>query len=147
LASGDRIADLYAGVGLFTVVLAQRGARVLAIEGDRSSGEDLAGNVAPFGDRVRVQRTSVEEFLGRPPQPAPDVAIVDPPRTGMSADALDRLAGWGMPRVVYVSCDPATLARDAARLATHGFRLASLEALDLFPNTAHVESIAEFVRP
>ena len=147
LAPGKHVADLYAGVGLFTVPLAERGARVLAVEGDRSSAEDLAGNVQAYGSQVRVQRTAVEDLLARAPQPAPDVAIVDPPRTGMSADALDRLAAWGLSRVIYVSCDPPTLARDAARLATHGFRLLSVEGLDLFPNTPHVEAIAAFVRP
>lgn len=146
LTPGDRVADLYAGVGLFTIALLERGVHVLAVEGDRSSGEDLAGNVKPYGDRVRVQRAAVEEFLRRPPSPAPDAVIVDPPRTGMSADALDRLAGWGAPRLVYVSCDPPTLARDAARLAQQGFRLISLEGLDLFPNTPHVEAVAAFER-
>jgi len=73
--------------------------------------------------------------------------IVDPPRTGMSADALSGLAAWGPRSVVYVSCDPPTLARDAAKLAQDGFRLLSIEGLDLFPNTPHVETIAAFARP
>jgi hypothetical protein len=72
---------------------------------------------------------------------------VDPPRTGMSGEALDRLAAWGSASLIYVSCDPPTLARDAARLAQHGFRLLTLEGLDLFPNTPHVETIAAFARP
>lgn len=147
LARGDRIADLYAGVGLFTVPLAHRGAKVIAVEGDGSSSEDLATNVTPWPERVRITRGSIEEFLRRPPTPAPDSVIVDPPRTGMSAEALERLAAWGPSNLVYVSCDPPTLARDAASLAKHGFRLLSIEGLDLFPNTPHVETIAAFGRP
>ena len=147
LAVGERIADLYAGVGLFTVPLASRGAHVLSVEGDASSSEDLIANTAPWPSSVRVTRASIEEYLRRPPMPAPDSLIVDPPRTGMSGEALDRLAAWGAGSLIYVSCDPPTLARDAARLAQHGFRLLSLEGLDLFPNTPHVETIAAFARP
>jgi len=147
LAAGRRVADLYAGVGLFTAPLASTGAQVLSVEGEASSSEDLAANAAPWASSVRITRGSIEEYLKRPPTPAPDAVIVDPPRTGMSADALDGLAAWGPRSVVYVSCDPPTLARDAARLAQHGFRLLSIEGLDLFPNTPHVETIAAFARP
>lgn len=147
LAIGRRVADLYAGVGLFTVPLASRGGNVIAVEGDASSSEDLAANTAPWASSVRLTRGSIEEYLRRPPMPAPDAVIVDPPRTGMSADALDGLAAWGPGSVVYVSCDPPTLARDAARLAQHSFRLLSIEGLDLFPNTPHVETIAAFAKP
>jgi 23S rRNA (uracil1939-C5)-methyltransferase len=147
LAVGRRVADLYAGVGLFTAPLASRGAQVLSVEGDASSSEDLTANAAPWASSVRITRGSIEEYLKRPPTPAPDAVIVDPPRTGMSADALDGLAAWGPRSVVYVSCDPPTLARDAARLAQHGFRLLSIEGLDMFPNTPHVETIAAFARP
>jgi 23S rRNA (uracil1939-C5)-methyltransferase len=147
LAIGRRVADLYAGVGLFTVPLASRGGQVIAVEGDQSSSDDLSTNTAPWASSVRLTRGSIEEYLRRPPTPAPDAVIVDPPRTGMSADALDGLAGWGPRSVVYVSCDPPTLARDAARLAQHGFRLLSIEGLDLFPNTPHVETIAAFAKP
>jgi len=147
LAHGDRVADLYAGVGLFTVALAARGAKVMAVEGDASAADDLVLNAEPYGRMVHVTRGATEEYLRRPPAPAPDAVIVDPPRTGMSAEALDRLAAWGPSHLVYVSCDPATLARDASRLAQQGYRLLSLEGLDLFPNTPHVESIAAFARP
>jgi len=147
LTSGDLIADLYAGVGLFTAPLASRGSDVLAAEGDPSSLDDLAANTEAWDTKVRIAKGAVEDVLKRPPMPPPDAVIVDPPRTGMSAEALDRLAAWGTPSLVYVSCDPATLARDASRLAHHGFRLLSIEGLDLFPNTPHVEAIAAFVRP
>ena len=77
---------------------------------------------------------------------APDTLIVDPPRTGMSKEAGEAVARIGAPRVVYVSCDPPTLARDARRLLDAGYRLASVQGFDLFPNTAHVESLAVFDR-
>ena len=143
---GDRCVDFYAGVGLFSVALAARGSRVVAVEGDASSGDDLMANAQPWAATLRVVRGSVEDAVRRPLSPAPDVLIVDPPRTGMSAEALDHLAAWDNPRLVYVSCDPPTLARDAARLGQRGFSLASIDAFDLFPNTPHVETLAVFVR-
>jgi tRNA/tmRNA/rRNA uracil-C5-methylase (TrmA/RlmC/RlmD family) len=82
--------------------------------------------------------------VGTALEPPPNVVIVDPPRTGLSPAALRGIAAWRAPRIVYASCDPPTLARDAARLATSGYALSSIECLDLFPNTAHVESIAVF---
>jgi hypothetical protein len=107
------VADLYAGVGLFAVALAARGSDVYAVEGDPSSGEDLVANAAPWQPKIRVIQGTVEEAARRPPVPAPDVVVLDPPRTGVSADALGGLAAWGARRLVYVSCDPPTLAHAA----------------------------------
>jgi tRNA/tmRNA/rRNA uracil-C5-methylase (TrmA/RlmC/RlmD family) len=89
----------------------------------------------------------VEAALARRPGAAPDVIVVDPPRAGMSAPALDGVIAWRAPRIVYVSCDPPTQARDAARLIAAGYRLHSLDAFDLFPNTPHVETVAVFQWP
>jgi 23S rRNA (uracil1939-C5)-methyltransferase len=144
--TGDRFLDLYAGVGLFAVALARRGGQGLAAEGDRWSGEDLETNARPLRDRLRVFRGSVEEAVARPLDPPPDTVIVDPPRTGVSPEALAGALAWRAPKLVYVSCDPATLARDAARILAAGYHLASLEAFDLFPNTPHVEMLAVFER-
>lgn len=141
-ATGDRVVDLYAGVGLFSVALAARGARVTSIEGEPFAAADLAANARPFGDRLRVRSASVEAAVRHPPDVRPDVIVLDPPRTGASAEAIDGLAAWLAPRLVYVSCDPPTLARDVARLAARGYRLSSIEAFDMFPNTPHVESVA-----
>jgi tRNA/tmRNA/rRNA uracil-C5-methylase (TrmA/RlmC/RlmD family) len=145
LAPGDRCLDLYAGVGLFAVALAARGSRVVAVEGDEFSARDLAVNAEPWGDRLRTIRAAVEEAgtvdrLGG----APDVVVLDPPRTGLSPRALQRVVDCHAPRVVYVSCDPPTLARDAAALAKHGFVVESVQAFDLFPNTPHVEAVVSF---
>lgn len=143
-APGDRCVDLYAGVGLFAVALAARGAAVVAVEGDQSSGEDLAMNARPWSGRLRTIHGTVEDAVRRQPDPRPDVVVLDPPRSGVGAAALAALAAWRTPRLVYVSCDPPTLARDAGRLIGAGYALESLEAFDLFPNTPHVESLAVF---
>jgi tRNA/tmRNA/rRNA uracil-C5-methylase (TrmA/RlmC/RlmD family) len=145
-AAGERFVDLYAGVGLFAVALAAAGGRGLAIEGDRVSAADLEVNAAPFRDRLRAMRTSVEEASAFRLDPPPDVVVLDPPRTGVDARALAGMLRWSAPRVVYVSCDPPTLARDARRLVEGGYALTSVEAFDLFPNTAHVECVATFDR-
>lgn len=139
-----RVIDLYAGVGLFAVGAAvARHAEVTAVEGDRMSTDDLQANTAASADRVRTVRDSVEGFLaGRPS--APDVAIVDPPRTGMSREAMEGVVRLGARTVLYVSCDVATLARDARRLLDNGYAIADIRGFDFFPNTPHVETVVTF---
>jgi 23S rRNA (uracil1939-C5)-methyltransferase len=141
------VLDLYAGVGLFSVILAAAGqTQVTAVEGDPVSGKDLLHNAAPHYDRLRVHRSSVEAFIARRDRPTPDTLIVDPPRTGMSKEAADGVAHSGAQRIVYVSCDAPTMARDARRVLDAGYRLVSLQGFDLFPNTPHVETIGIFDR-
>ncbi len=144
LCQDNRFADLYAGVGLFAIALAARGASGDAVEGDRSSGADLDANATPWRERLHVIHASVESVAARGLEPQPGVVILDPPRTGVSAEALAGLLRWNVPRLVYVSCDSPTLARDASRIIGAGYSLRSLDAFDLFPNTPHVESIACF---
>jgi len=148
LPEGD-IVDLYAGVGLFSIALAAAGRTgMTAVEGDRASGADLQRNAGPFGEVLTLSLESVESYLAAAPK-AGDRAmtiVVDPPRTGMSAEALESMIGLRAARVVYVSCDPATLARDARKLLDAGHALSKIEAFDLFPNTPHVESVAVFER-
>jgi 23S rRNA (uracil1939-C5)-methyltransferase len=140
------VLDLYAGVGLFAVALAAMGhLEVTAVEGDRASGADLRENARAQEPRLKAHVSGVEEYLAAR-QTAPGSVIVDPPRTGMSKDAVELLVRWQASRLVYVSCDPPTLARDARRLLDAGYRLTSLRAFDLFPNTPHVESLAVFDR-
>lgn len=142
------VTDLYAGVGLFAVPLAAQGHRqIVAVEGDRSSARDLESNAAPYGKAVYVRQLSVESYLQRRDVQAPDTLVIDPPRTGMSQEAMSGILGLKVPRVVYVSCDPATLARDVKRFSEVGYRLDHIEAFDLFPNTAHVETLAVLTRP
>ncbi len=139
-----QVADLYAGVGLFATALAARGdTQVTAVEGDAVAAEDLKHNAAGFGGTITARHQSVEVFLSsRRPAKRLDCVVVDPPRTGMTREALQGLIALGAARVVYVSCDVATLARDTRTLVDRGYRLTSLEAFDMFPNTAHVESLA-----
>jgi 23S rRNA (uracil1939-C5)-methyltransferase len=139
------VVDLYAGVGLFGLSLAAAGReRVTLVEGDPVSGADLEANAAPFARRVRVEHRSVETYLHSVTPPANATFIVDPPRTGMSRDALAGIVARRPSRIVYVSCDVATLARDARALVDAGYELGALTGFDLFPNTAHVESVAVF---
>jgi 23S rRNA (uracil1939-C5)-methyltransferase len=143
---GRSVADLYAGVGLFAVALAARGHHVVAVEGDRHGGRDLATNAAAFGDRLRPVRASVEDALGQVGRERFDAIVLDPPRMGVSPVALDAVVSLRAPSIVYVSCDPPTLARDSTRLAASGYNLSSLRAFDLFPNTAHVEVVTVWKR-
>ena len=144
---GGTVTDLYAGVGLFAIALAARGdAKVVAVEGDRSSARDLESNAEPYGHSVHVQHLSVESYLRRRGLQRPDTLLLDPPRTGISREAISGILGLKVPRVVYLSCDPATLARDVKRFLEVGYRLAHIEAFDLFPNTAHIETLAVLVR-
>ncbi len=159
------VVDLYAGVGLFGLSLAAAGCEpVTLVEGDRVSGQSLRENAEPFGARVRVEHRSVESFLqsyvsflqsyvGRVSRRGEAIAadpaitfVIDPPRTGLSRDALAGIVQAHPARIVYVSCDVATLARDTRALLDGGYELEGLTGIDLFPNTAHVETVAMFSR-
>jgi 23S rRNA (uracil1939-C5)-methyltransferase len=142
LVAGGPVLDLYAGVGLFGLAAAAAGhSAVTLVEGDRTSGADLETNAAAFGGQVRVVRRSVEEALrGRLSGFA--TSIVDPPATGLSRDARAGLLRVGSARIIYVSCDVATLARDARALMDGGYALTAIRAFDMFPSTAHVETVA-----
>jgi 23S rRNA (uracil1939-C5)-methyltransferase len=139
--------DLYAGVGLFGLSLAAAGAdRVTLVEGDSVSGADLEANARPFAAQTRVEHRSVEAYLKSATPPAGATFIVDPPRSGMSREVLTGIIRHQPARIVYVSCDVATLARDTRTLLDAGYELGELTGFDLFPNTAHVESVALFTR-
>jgi 23S rRNA (uracil1939-C5)-methyltransferase len=147
----DPVIDLYAGVGLLGLSLAAaRTSSVIVVEGDPIGGSDLKTNAEPFGDRVRVERRSVEQFVALVRDRKEDVAgatmIVDPPRTGMTREALTGAVGLQPARIVYVSCDVATFARDTRLLIDAGYELNELTGVDLFPNTAHVETVAVFAK-
>jgi 23S rRNA (uracil1939-C5)-methyltransferase len=141
----DRIVvDLYAGVGVFAVSAAVgRGARVVAVEGDRVAALDLDANQEQAADAVETVHLPVEVFIEQTSL-RPHTLIVDPPRTGMSKAALAGAINLRARRILYVSCDVATLARDGRRFVDAGYELTRIDAFDLFPNTPHVETIAEF---
>ena len=136
--------DLYAGVGLFSVAAAASGkGAVTAVEGDTFSAADLERNAA--GHDITVATGAVESFLSRAPRRF-DTVIVDPPRTGMSREATAGVIALKAATLIYVSCDIATLARDARLLLDSGYRITGVQAFDLFPNTAHVETVIAFAR-
>jgi tRNA/tmRNA/rRNA uracil-C5-methylase (TrmA/RlmC/RlmD family) len=139
------VVDLYAGVGLFGLArAASAGGDVTLVEGDPTSGADLERNATPFAGRTRIERRSVESWLQSAPKAPGATFIVDPPRTGMTRDAVAGIVDKRPAHVVYVSCDVATLARDTRTLLDAGYELAGLTGFDLFPNTAHVETVAVF---
>lgn len=141
------VVDLYAGVGLFGLSLAAAGAAaVTLVEGDPVSGADLQGNAEPFAGRVDVRHHAVEAFLRTARTPADATFIVDPPRTGLSRETVTAIVAKRPARIVYVSCDVATLARDVRTFLDAGYELKQLAGFDLFPNTAHVESVAVLSR-
>jgi len=137
--SGKQALDLYAGVGLFSSVLAGSFAQVTAVESSQTSHADLRYNSPP---NVKVVRAQTEQYLGivgRRLQP--DLVVVDPPRSGLGGRVLNALSGLKSPRLTYVSCDPATLARDLAGLLKSGYRIEEAHLIDLFPQTYHIESV------
>ena len=143
------LVDLYAGVGLFSLTAGAAGAApVTAVEGDPFAVRDLKRNVQlrqGGAGHAAIVELPVEKFVNRSADAIATV-IVDPPRTGMSKDALARAIAIGAPRFIYVSCDVATLARDARALLDAGYRIGSMRAFDLFPNTAHVETVISFAK-
>jgi 23S rRNA (uracil1939-C5)-methyltransferase len=136
--SGRAALDLYAGVGLFTLPLARQFERITAVEIAPSSYADLSANAA--GSQTRAVHSTTEDYL-----PAArgqwDFAIVDPPRAGLGERAAQSLARLRVPRLAYVSCDPATLARDLATLLGAGYRVEQAHLVDLFPQTYHMETV------
>jgi 23S rRNA (uracil1939-C5)-methyltransferase len=143
--SGRRVIELFAGAGLFTLGLARRFASAVAVESDPRAVDDLRHNLAAARlTNVEVIGERVEQALasGALAGASPEVAVLDPPRTGLPPGAAGALAGLGAGRIVYLSCDPATLARDLALLAEAGYALRSVEGFDLFPQTPHVEALA-----
>ncbi len=136
--------ELYAGVGLFSAFLAPKVARLVAVESAASAVDDFTVNLDEF-DHIELYEGLAEEIL-----PAldlhPDAVLVDPPRAGLALPALDALVAMGAPVLAYVSCDPATLARDAKRLLASGYTLESVQPFDMFPQTYHIESISIFTR-
>jgi tRNA/tmRNA/rRNA uracil-C5-methylase (TrmA/RlmC/RlmD family) len=144
---GDAILDLYCGVGLFSVPLANTGASVTGVDSNPAACEDFAFNAGQLAN-VELHEGAVEEVL--PPLLAAgqrvDVVVLDPPHTGAGPDVLRMLTDLGPRRVIYVADDPATLARDAVHLVNLGFRLVEAQPIDLQPQTFHVETVALWER-
>jgi len=147
--AGRAALELFSGAGFFTLGLARRFGRVDAVEGDPAAVADLRRNLEEAGvGNVHVHEAAVERGLDALATAGirPQVVVLDPPRTGLPREAPARIAALRPPRLVYLSCDPATLARDVAVLAGERYRLAHVEAFDLFPQTPHVEALAVLER-
>lgn len=142
LQGHEKVLDVYAGVGLFSVFLADHAQQLTAIEVSPSAVNDALENLSGL-KHVEVIRGAAETLLGRLKSQF-DAIVLDPPRAGLKPKALDAVVRMGASRVVYVSCDPATLARDAKRIGAAGYRLVEVQPVDMFPQTYHVESVALF---
>ena len=144
--SGHIAWDLYAGAGLFSAALAQSFEQVVAVESAGSSARDLRANLP--GKQHRVVASSTLDFLQShtPDKPRPDLVIVDPPRAGLGKDVTTLLAQIGPRQLTYVSCDPATLARDVQWLLHFDYHLETITLVDLFPQTFHLETVITLSR-
>jgi 23S rRNA (uracil1939-C5)-methyltransferase len=147
--AGATAIDLYCGVGLFTLPLARRFARVTGVEANAAATVYARRNLADARlANAEVKTAQVGAWLAsRAARLAPvDLVLLDPPRAGMEHGAVKGVLALRPRRIVYVSCDPATLARDLREFAAHGYALASVEAFDMFPQTHHVETIVRLMR-
>jgi 23S rRNA (uracil1939-C5)-methyltransferase len=134
---GAVVWDLYGGIGDTAVQLAERGAQVVSVDADEKAIDWARRRPSPAP--VRFIAAKVEDVL--PTLPEPSAVVVNPPRAGLHWNVTLRLGGEPVSKIAYVSCDPATLARDLHRLSAN-YRLIAVRAFDLFPQTAHVETVA-----
>lgn len=144
-ADGDTALDLFAGVGLFSLPLARRFRAVTTVESGSGAVRDMRFNAGRAGLPVHPVEQPVDAYLENLAT-APDFVLADPPRAGLNKAALERLLALSPPRLTIVACDPATLARDLARLLQSGYELLRLTLVDLFPQTYHIESVAHLRR-
>jgi 23S rRNA (uracil1939-C5)-methyltransferase len=135
--------DLYAGVGLFATHLSKRFDQVFAVESAPSSAADLQANAVK---NVVPVISPAENFLPRCINMQPELVVVDPPRAGLGAKTTQLLAALRVKRIVYVSCDPATLARDTRLFLETGYHVEEVHMVDLFPQTFHIESVVRLAR-
>lgn len=140
---GNIAMDLYSGVGLFANHLAKRFTQVFAVESSPASAADLKANVLK---NVVPVKTTTEQFLPRCLNMNPELVVVDPPRAGLGPKITQLLAALRVKRIVYVSCDPATLARDLRLLLETGYHVEEVHMVDLFPQTFHIESVVRLAR-
>jgi 23S rRNA (uracil1939-C5)-methyltransferase len=156
-AKGDLALDLYAGVGFFTLPLARAFRRVVSVDANLAATRDLRVNAENAGVQVTSHNEHAEKFLGMTNE-KPEFVVLDPPRAGLGAEVAARLTRLGAPEIAYLSCDPATLARDLAVLmgtqkkvndaaALGGrYEIAEMHLFDLFPQTFHVETLVRLRR-
>lgn len=149
LTGKERVLDLYCGTGTITLCLAKQAREVIGVELVDSAIRDAKKNARRNGIRnARFFRADAGEAAKKLCEDGlrPDVIVVDPPRKGLSLDVIEAIRAMSPERVVYVSCDPATLARDVKRLSERGYALRHAEAVDMFPRCAHVETVVLLVK-
>jgi len=139
--------ELYSGVGLFSAFLAPRVGELVAVEASPAACRDFAFNLDTY-DHVSLYEAPAEVALSHLVEGdlKPDVVVLDPPRSGLPRDVIDALIALQPEVIAYVSCDPATLARDGKRLARRGYRLRSITPFDMFPQTYHIETVSFWKR-
>lgn len=150
LNNQDRVLDLFCGLGNFTLPLAKRVGQVVGVEGDAALVKHAEKNAIKnkldnaLFEQADLTQTELKDYAWA--KPGFNKILLDPPRSG-AFEVLHQLAALGAERIVYVSCNPATLARDAGELVSnHGYKLVSAGIMDMFPHTSHVESIALFIK-
>jgi 23S rRNA (uracil1939-C5)-methyltransferase len=138
-----QVVELYGGIGTLGLALARGGAQATIVDADAAAiacGREAAERHGL--KTARFERADVLLYLeARPEAPAPDLVLADPPRTGLGRGVAARLAALGAPRIAMISCDPATLARDLAALTARGYVVEGVTPFELFPQTAHVETV------
>lgn len=152
--AGELALDLYAGVGLFSRALAADFHRIISVEWSQTASADLAHNQPPNAKAVQATTEQYLQDMGQSGKaaershslPAPDLVVLDPPRKGLGERVARMVAAMAAPRVAYVSCDPATLARDLVILLASGYRIEQIHLVDLFPQTFHLETIVQLGR-
>jgi len=149
-AQGERALELYCGVGLLTIPLARKFTSVVGVESDSAAVKFAQSSLGLAGlSNTKIAREDVGTWLASNEQNlrsgAPDFLLLDPPRTGAESRVIAGILGFKPKRICYVSCDPATLARDLKKLIAGGYSLDSIVAFDMFPQTHHVETVVHLV--
>ncbi len=156
-AKGELALDLYAGAGFFTLPLAKTFTKVVSVDANLAATRDLYANAELAGVEVTTYNEHTEDFLKKP-QERPDLVVLDPPRSGLGAESAGKLVELGAPEIIYLSCDPSTLARDLsvltgsakkpAEIAAAGpfYEITAIDMFDLFPQTFHVETLVRLRR-
>lgn len=145
LTGKETVFDLYCGTGTMALFLAKQAQEVMGFEVVKGAVEDALRNSVRNGiANVRFVHTNLEKYVPDNSLPVPDVVIVDPPRAGLQGTAVKTVLSFGAKRIIYVSCNPATQARDTVELNQGGYKLKSMTLVDMFPHTPHVETIGVF---
>lgn len=142
---GDLALDLFAGVGLFALPLAEKFQKVIAVESNPAAARDLETNAAN-ARQIEIRTADVEDFLQKL-RAVPDLVVVDPPRAGLAPEVVRRLTQIGPQRITYVSCEPPTLGRDVRVLLDGGYQISRIDLFDLFPQSFHMETVVRLQHP